>query len=294
MPDPAALASTGPADPGRVRTVLATVVDTPIGPLSLLARDGRLIAGGFTADPAGMHARLDRKLRTLPLETAGPGDLPWLVKPIARLFRRRPAGPGRDPGASAGHAVPAAAVGRAACRAPRPHGHLHPAGRAGRLSARAARGRGGVCPQPDRARGPVPPRAAHGRQPRRVLLRPGSQDVAASPRGGPGQVAWRAAEARRRSQAAWSLASGRSGLRAEPSGPRPGPSGSPGRAVRSPSVPSNPWREQRNPGRLARTGPDMGRPGAGLRDGAAAGFVAERRGPSPALAEEAGWLRLRR
>ena len=86
MPDPAALASTGPADPGRVRTVLATVVDTPIGPLSLLARDGRLIAGGFTADPAGMHARLDRKLRTLPLETASPGDLPWLIKPIADYF----------------------------------------------------------------------------------------------------------------------------------------------------------------------------------------------------------------
>jgi methylated-DNA-[protein]-cysteine S-methyltransferase len=86
MPDPAALAAPGPANPGRVRTVLATVVDTPIGPLSLLARDGRLIAGGFTADPAGMHARLDRKLRALPLETAGPGNLPWLVKPIADYF----------------------------------------------------------------------------------------------------------------------------------------------------------------------------------------------------------------
>lgn len=91
MPDPAALAapgpaSTGPASTGLDNTVLATVVDTPIGPLSLLARDGRLIAGGFTADPAGMHARLDRKLRTLPMETAGPGDLPWLVKPIASYF----------------------------------------------------------------------------------------------------------------------------------------------------------------------------------------------------------------
>jgi methylated-DNA-[protein]-cysteine S-methyltransferase len=74
-----------PAGPPAT-TVLTTVVDTPIGPLSLLARDGRLIAGGFTPDPAEMHARLDRELRTLPLETADPGDLPWLIKPIAGYF----------------------------------------------------------------------------------------------------------------------------------------------------------------------------------------------------------------
>ena len=247
MPDPAALAapgpaSTGPASTGLDNTVLATVVDTPIGPLSLLARDGRLIAGGFTADPAGMHARLDRKLRTLPLETAGPGDLPWLVKPIASYFDgdlqaldaipvHQPGTPSRQRLWAALRAVP---PGRTVT-------YTQLAAQAG-CPARAARRRGGVCPQPDRARGPVPPRAAHGRQPRRVLLRPGSQDVAASPRGGPGQVAQRAAEARRRFQAAWSLAGGRSGLRAEPSGPRPGPSGPPGRAVRSPSVPSNPWK----------------------------------------------------
>ena len=46
--------------PDPATTVLATVVDTPIGPLSLLAEGGRLIAGGFTADPAVMHARLAR------------------------------------------------------------------------------------------------------------------------------------------------------------------------------------------------------------------------------------------
>jgi methylated-DNA-[protein]-cysteine S-methyltransferase len=33
-----------------------------------------------------MHVRLDRELRSLPLETAGPGDLPWLVKPVAGYF----------------------------------------------------------------------------------------------------------------------------------------------------------------------------------------------------------------
>jgi methylated-DNA-[protein]-cysteine S-methyltransferase len=67
-------------------TVLAIVVGTPIGPLSLLARDGRLIAGGFTADPAVMHARLAPPLRLLAVETAAPTDLPWLATPVARYF----------------------------------------------------------------------------------------------------------------------------------------------------------------------------------------------------------------
>ena len=82
MPQPAA----PPATTVLATVMLATVMDTPIGPLSLLARDGRLIAGGFTADPAGMHARLDRELRTLPLQPADPGDLPWLFKPMAGYF----------------------------------------------------------------------------------------------------------------------------------------------------------------------------------------------------------------
>jgi methylated-DNA-[protein]-cysteine S-methyltransferase len=77
MPQPAAR----PAS-----TVLATVTDTPVGPLSLLARDGRLIAGGFTADPGEMHARLDRELRAMLRQTADPGDLPWLIKPVAGYF----------------------------------------------------------------------------------------------------------------------------------------------------------------------------------------------------------------
>lgn len=114
-------ASTGPASTGLDQTVLATVLDTPIGPLRLLARGGRLIAGGFTADPAEMAARLDPELRALPLQAtatlqptgalgtagalqtrapvhvrplettetpgpAGPGDLSWLIKPIAAYF----------------------------------------------------------------------------------------------------------------------------------------------------------------------------------------------------------------
>ncbi len=82
MPDPAVTRRTGPA-----RTVLATILDTPIGPLSLLAQDGRLIAGGFTADPAAMHARLAGPLRAMSLQPADPADLPWLATPLAGYFR---------------------------------------------------------------------------------------------------------------------------------------------------------------------------------------------------------------
>lgn len=71
-------------DPATV--VLAMIVDTPIGPLSLLAQNGRLIAGGFTADPAVMHARLPPALRVLPLEGAGPAELPWLGRRAAAYF----------------------------------------------------------------------------------------------------------------------------------------------------------------------------------------------------------------
>jgi methylated-DNA-[protein]-cysteine S-methyltransferase len=61
-------------------------MDTPIGPLSLLAQDGRLIAGGFTASPDDMHARLQPGLRAQPVAAAGPGELPWLVKPLTAYF----------------------------------------------------------------------------------------------------------------------------------------------------------------------------------------------------------------
>jgi methylated-DNA-[protein]-cysteine S-methyltransferase len=97
MPEPAApptttvlattvLATTVLATTPPATVVLATVMDTPIGPLSLLARDGRLIAGGFTTDPAEMHARLALPLRALPLQTTGPAELPWLAKPVAAYF----------------------------------------------------------------------------------------------------------------------------------------------------------------------------------------------------------------
>ncbi len=80
------LANPVAADPEPAHPVLATVVDTPIGPLSLLAHGGRLIAGGFTADPGVMRARLAPPLRALPLDTARPADLPWLASPVAAYF----------------------------------------------------------------------------------------------------------------------------------------------------------------------------------------------------------------
>ena len=85
-PVTAALASAVPASTVPASTVLATVVDTPIGPLSLLTHGGQLIAGGFTAHPAAMHTRLAPTLRALPLEPAGPAELPWLAKPVAAYF----------------------------------------------------------------------------------------------------------------------------------------------------------------------------------------------------------------
>lgn len=63
--------------------IAAAVIDTPLGPLSVLARGGTLVGCGFTATPADLHARLHPALRALPL--AG-GDLPGLVKPLGGYF----------------------------------------------------------------------------------------------------------------------------------------------------------------------------------------------------------------
>ncbi|MBB6350693.1 methylated-DNA--[protein]-cysteine S-methyltransferase [Nonomuraea muscovyensis] len=41
----------------------AQVLPTPIGPLSILLRDGVLVAGGFTAEPKEMYARLSPELQ---------------------------------------------------------------------------------------------------------------------------------------------------------------------------------------------------------------------------------------
>ena len=100
------------------RQVLGYVLDTPIGPLSLLACDDTLVAGGFTADPESLHARLEPALREAPLTAAPPQDLAWLIKPMRDYFDgdvkapdglpvRQPGSPGRQRLWDAMRAVPA-------------------------------------------------------------------------------------------------------------------------------------------------------------------------------------------
>jgi methylated-DNA-[protein]-cysteine S-methyltransferase len=63
--------------------IAATVISTPLGPLSLLAYDGALAGAGFTADPGELHARLHPSLSALPLVAAG---LAWAAKPVLDYF----------------------------------------------------------------------------------------------------------------------------------------------------------------------------------------------------------------
>jgi methylated-DNA-[protein]-cysteine S-methyltransferase len=64
-------------------SITTAILDTPAGPLSLLAHGEALVGAGFTGDPGELHARLHRSLRSLPLTAA---ELPWLVKPLRDYF----------------------------------------------------------------------------------------------------------------------------------------------------------------------------------------------------------------
>jgi methylated-DNA-[protein]-cysteine S-methyltransferase len=66
--------------------VLAVVLDTPAGLLSLLTSGDTLVAGGFTGDPRQMYDRLHACVVTGPLTAARPGELSWLVKPVNAYF----------------------------------------------------------------------------------------------------------------------------------------------------------------------------------------------------------------
>ena len=103
--------------------VLVTVLDTPAGPLSLLACDDTLVGAGFTGDPESLHTRLEPALRDTALTAARPQDLAWLVKPMRDYFAgdlkapdglpvRQPGSPGRQRLWDAMRAVPSR------CRAP--------------------------------------------------------------------------------------------------------------------------------------------------------------------------------
>lgn len=63
--------------------ITTAILDTPIGPLSLLAHGDALVGAGFTGDPGELHDRLHAWLRWLPLAA---GELPWLVKPLRDYF----------------------------------------------------------------------------------------------------------------------------------------------------------------------------------------------------------------
>jgi len=64
-------------------SITTAILDTPLGPLSLLAHGEALVGAGFTGDPGELRARLHRSLRPLPLTAA---ELPWLVKPVRDYF----------------------------------------------------------------------------------------------------------------------------------------------------------------------------------------------------------------
>ena len=63
--------------------ITTAILDTPIGPLSLLAHGDALVGAGFTGDPGELHDRLHARLRSIPLAA---GELPWLVKPLRDYF----------------------------------------------------------------------------------------------------------------------------------------------------------------------------------------------------------------
>ncbi|NJP93158.1 methylated-DNA--[protein]-cysteine S-methyltransferase [Nonomuraea sp. FMUSA5-5] len=56
--------------------IAAQLVPTPVGPLALLAREGVLVAAGFTADPTDMFARLTPALQAEGLEVVDDLGLP--------------------------------------------------------------------------------------------------------------------------------------------------------------------------------------------------------------------------
>jgi methylated-DNA-[protein]-cysteine S-methyltransferase len=64
----------------ETRMIITQVLPTPVGPLALLARDGVLVAAGFTADPQEMVVRLSQPLRALPVREGDLGDAAQAVR----------------------------------------------------------------------------------------------------------------------------------------------------------------------------------------------------------------------
>ncbi|GLW96123.1 methylated-DNA--[protein]-cysteine S-methyltransferase [Microtetraspora sp. NBRC 16547] len=60
--------------------IIAQVLPTPVGPASVLARDGVVVAAGFSADPREQFARLPAALQELPLVEGDLGDIAQAVR----------------------------------------------------------------------------------------------------------------------------------------------------------------------------------------------------------------------
>ncbi|MEN3535375.1 methylated-DNA--[protein]-cysteine S-methyltransferase [Microbispora sp. ZYX-F-249] len=95
--------------------IVTQTLPTPVGPLAILARDGVLVAAGFTADPREMVARLSPSLRALPLREGDLGDaaeavrdyLDGKVDALDRIPAEQPGTPTRQRLYEALRAVPA-------------------------------------------------------------------------------------------------------------------------------------------------------------------------------------------
>ena len=160
-------------EPMTHEEILATTLDTPIGPLSVLAWGDQLVGGGFTDRPDELYTRLHRSLRSRPLAGVPADDLAWLAKPLRDYFagdlRALDGIPVHQPGTPGRRAL------WAALRAIPPGqtiSYSELAAQAG-MPARTPGGGRRVRVQPDRPRGAVPPGGAHRRQPERLLLRSG-------------------------------------------------------------------------------------------------------------------------
>jgi methylated-DNA-[protein]-cysteine S-methyltransferase len=73
-------------EPMTREEILATTLDTPIGPLGLLAWGDQLVGGGFTDHPEELYTRLHQSLRRRPLAAVAADDLAWLAKPVRDYF----------------------------------------------------------------------------------------------------------------------------------------------------------------------------------------------------------------
>ncbi|MEW9527030.1 methylated-DNA--[protein]-cysteine S-methyltransferase [Microbispora sp. NPDC049125] len=124
--------------------IITQILPTPVGPLSILARDGVLVSAGFTPDPREMFLRLPEPLRALPLQEGDLGDTAQAVREyldgkidaLDRVAAEQPGTPTRQRLYAALRSVPAGTTVS--------YGEL--AERAG-LPKTAARAAGSACAQ---------------------------------------------------------------------------------------------------------------------------------------------------